>query len=185
MKNFFVTLFVLYFTFNTFAFAKVNYDHDCQNNSQLRDEMQFYKNYAEQVKKERATVFNALLLSDEQIESKNKLSKEFSPLLEEKYKQLSMQIKKLNELKTQKASKKIINSQEKLVNSLKKDLQNIIDNENKQIKKILDKEQKAKLKMIQKLQKKSIKDLDKQKNYYKSNPKMRPFAYPHKCNCLQ
>ena len=93
---------------------------------------------------------------------------------------MSEQTKVFNELKNKNASRKSLAIQERRVNSIKKEIKKIIENENKQIVKILDREQKSKFKMIQKLQKKSVKDLKKEKNYYKSNPKMRPFACPKK-----
>ena len=68
-------------------------------------------------------------------------------------------------------------------NCTKKEIKAIVKNENKQFKKILDRQQRSKLKMIQKLQKKSINDLDNKKDYYKSNPKMRPFGQKSNCRC--
>ena len=165
------------------AFAKCNCTPSCQCVKVVNDEMKFYKNYAEQVKKERATVSNALQLTEEQVQCKNELMRENTVLLQENYKKLYDETLRLNNLKDQKACHQEIKLQEKKVNCIKKEIKTIIDNENKQFRKILDREQRSKLKMIQKLQRKSIQDLDNQKDYYKSNPKMRPFAQKRNCNC--
>lgn len=180
MKKYFIILFVLAFALNNYSVAKTNSQCENLQYSATRDDLKFYKNYAEQAKKERMTIFNALLLTDEQLDCQNKLFNEYSELLKNKYKELSEQTKVFNELKNKNASRKSLAIQERRVNSIKKEIKKIIENENKQIVKILDREQKSKFKMIQKLQKKSVKDLKKEKNYYKSNPKMRPFACPKK-----
>ena len=173
-KNLLIVLSCLLLTTSA-AVAKCNCTPTCNCVSKkvVNDDLKFYKNYAESIKKERATVVNALQLNDEQVQKRNELMCENSILLEAKYKNLYRETKKLNDLKTQKAKLKEINTQEKNVTSIKKEINTIVKNENKQFKKILDRQQRAKLKTIQKLQRKSIRDLDNQKDYYKSNPKMR------------
>ena len=86
-------------------------------------------------------------------------------------------------LKSENAPKKQIEAQQNKINCIKKEIKDIVEQENKEFNKILDREQRAKLRMIQKLQRKAMKESSKQKNYYKSNPKMRPFAMPEKQNC--
>ena len=169
----------------TSAFAKCNCTPNCNCASKkiVHDELKFYKNYAESVKKERAAVANALQLSEEQVQRRSEITKESSNLLEQNYKNLYRETLKLNNLKAANASSKEINAQEKNVNCIKKEIKTIVKDENKQFKKILDRQQRSKLKMIQKLQRKSINNLDNQKNYYKSNPKMRPFGQKVNCNC--
>lgn len=184
MKNLLIILFCCVLT-TTSAFAKCNCKPTCNCVSKkvVNDELKFYKNYAESVKKERAAVSNALQLTEEQAQCRNELMRENTILLEQNYKKLYKETKQLNELKAQKASLKTINEQEKIVNCIKKEINAIVKNENKQFKKILDRQQRSKLKMIQKLQKKSINDLDNKKDYYKSNPKMRPFGQKTNCRC--
>ena len=86
-------------------------------------------------------------------------------------------------MKAEKAAKNAIKVQQEKVNCIKKEIKAIVEQENKEFKKILDHQQRSKLRMIQKLQRKAMKEASKQKNYYKSNPKMRPFAMPEKQNC--
>ena len=183
-KSLFVILFCLVLT-TTSAVAKCNCTPtcDCVAKKVINDDLKFYKNYAESVKKERAAVVNALQLTEEQVQKRNELMYENSILLEENYKKLYRETLKLNNLKTQKANSKEISSQEKNITCLKKEINSIVKNENKQFKKILDRDQRAKLKTIQKLQNKSIKDLNNPKDYYKSNPKMRPFGQKTNCRC--
>lgn len=184
MRNLLIILFCCILT-TTSAFAKCNCKPTCNCVSKkvVNDEMKFYKNYAESVKKERAAVLNALQLTEEQAQCRNELMYENTIRLQENYKKLYKETKKLNTLKAQKATLKEINSQEKIVNCIKKDTKTIINKENKQFKKILDREQRAKLRMIQKLQRKTIKDSGNQKDYYKSNPKMRTFGQKTNCHC--
>ena len=184
MRNLLIVLFCCILT-TTSAFAKCNCKPTCNCVSKkvVNDEMKFYKNYAESVKKERAAVSNALQLTEEQAQCRNELMRENTIILQEQYKKLYKETKTLNNLKTQKATLKEINTQEKVVNCTKKNIKEIVNNENKQFKKILDRDQRAKLRMIQKLQRKTIKDLDNQKDYYKSNPKMRPFGQKTNCRC--
>ena len=184
MRNLLIVLFCCILT-TTSAFAKCNCKPTCNCISKkvVNDEMKFYKNYAESVKKERAAVSNALQLTEEQAQCRNELMRENTIILQEQYKKLYKETKTLNNLKFQKATLKEINAQENVVNCTKKDIKKIVNNENKQFKKILDRDQRAKLRMIQKLQRKTIKDLDNQKDYYKSNPKMRPFGQKTNCRC--
>lgn len=185
MKKILLTILICFTLTSTSVFAKCTCKPTCACTikKNVNDEMKFYKNYAEQVKKERAAVSNALQLTEDQVQCKNELMRENTIILEQNYKKLYNETLKLNNLKSQKACNSEINAQEKVVTSIKKEIQAIVDNENKQFKKILDREQRAKLRMIQKLQKKSIEDLYNQKDYYKSNPKMRPFAQKPSCRC--
>lgn len=148
----------------------------CASAFALDDGMKFDKSYAQQVQKERATIANALILSPEQTACKNEIAIKYSKLLDEKFEALSDANLQLKLLKAQNASCDVINCQEKTINSLKKEIKTLVAQENKEFKKILDKEQRAKLSMIQKLQRKAVKDCAKKKDYYKKNPKMRPFA---------
>ena len=104
------------------------------------------------------------------------MQRKYSKLLDEKFDALSEANIELKLLKAKNVSCDEINAQEKTINSLKKDINDLIAQENKEFKKILDRDQRAKLRMIQKLQRKAIKECAKKKDYYKKNPKMRQFA---------
>ncbi len=147
------------------------------------DDLKFNRNFADQVKKERAAVSNALGLTEEQAKFRVEMTRKNTVVLEEKFRMLYDENYKLKKLKAEKAAKNAIKVQEDKVNCIKRDIKAIVEEENKEFNKILDRQQRAKLRMIQKLQRKAMKESAKQKNYYKSNPKMRPFAMPEKQNC--
>ncbi len=132
----------------------------------LRDEM----------KKERLAISNALQLSDEQAQLRDELVKNTSQILNEKFCALYSEKTNLKLLKYENAPEQVIKEQEKKVDALCNEIGDIIRQENKDYKKILDHPQRSKLRMIEKLQRKTLKDAKKQKNYRKSNPKMREFA---------
>lgn len=147
------------------------------------DDLKFNRNFADQVKKERAAVSNALGLTEEQAKVRVEMTRKNTVVLEEKFRTLYEENYKLKVLKAEKAAKNAIKVQQEKVNCIKKEIKAIVEQENKEFKKILDHQQRSKLRMIQKLQRKAMKEASKQKNYYKSNPKMRPFAMPEKQNC--
>lgn len=147
------------------------------------DDLKFNRNFADQVKKERAAVSNALGLTEEQAKCRVEMTRKNTVVLQEKFRTLYDENYKLKVLKAENAAKNIIKAQEDKINCIKKEIKAIVEQENKEFNKILDRDQRAKLRMIQKLQRKAMKESAKQKNYYKSNPKMRPFAMPEKQNC--
>lgn len=134
--------------------------------------------YAEQIKKERATVYNALQLSDEQSAKYTDITLKANKELDEKYGLLDVANLELMILKSGETNSDAIKAQEKKIKQIKKDIKNIVENEEKELRKMLNHEQRVKLRMIKKLKRKDIKKLKHKKNYYKRNPKMREFA-PH------
>lgn len=147
------------------------------------DDLKFNRNFADQVRKERAAVSNALGLSEEQVKVRVEMTRKNTVILEEKFRNLYEENYKLKVLKAENAAKNTIKTQQEQINCIKKEIKAIVEQENKEFNKILDHQQRSKLRMIQKLQRKAMKESAKQKNYYKSNPKMRPFAMPNKQNC--
>lgn len=142
------------------------------------DDLTFCKNYTDQIKKERAAISNALQLSDEQSKRRYELTKKTNKELDEKLYNLNQELLKLNVLKSNSNDSDAIKVQQKNVDTLKKDINSLVEKENKEFKKILDHEQRSKLRLIQKLQRKEVKSSKHKKDYYKHNPKMRKFA-PH------
>ena len=134
--------------------------------------------YAEQLKKDRATISNALQLSEEQSKQRMELIVSTNKILEEKFSALDDANLKLRILKSDNANKDAIKAQEQAIKQIKKDIETIIENEHKTFRKTLNHEQRVKLRMIQKLQRKAVRSAKHPKNYYKSNPKLREFA-PH------
>ena len=136
--------------------------------------------YAHHVQKNRATVYNALNLSDDQIKLREDLLKENSPIYNRKFKELNKESHKLKALKGAGASDKEIARQKKVVKNTKKDIKKLMNEENKIFKKSLTREQRSKYSMIKKLEEKDYKNASHKKDYYKSNPKMVPFGDPKK-----
>ena len=134
------------------------------------------QSFAEQIQKERAAVANALQLTDEQAKCHMNIVRKNQAVLNEKYRTLYDENLKLKTMKAEKVSKSSINSQIKKINSIKKEIKDIVESENKQIKKILDRDQRAKLRMIQKLERNSMNECPK--DYHKRNPKLRHFGVP-------
>lgn len=202
MKRFLVSLLICFSAAGTVAFAGGNYDinnslvFDTETKTKYKeakfssykprriftDDLKFNRNFADQVRKERAAVSNALGLSEEQVKIRVELTRKNSAVLEEKFRILYDENYKLKVLKAEKASKNDIKAQQEKVNNIKKEIKAVVEEENKEFNKILDRQQRSKLRMIQKLQRKAMKESGKEKNYYKSNPKMRPFAMPEKQN---
>lgn len=205
MKRFLVSLLICFSAAGTVAFAGGNYDinnslvFDTETKTKYKeakfssykprriftDDLKFNRNFADQVRKERAAVSNALGLSEEQVKIRVELTRKNSAVLEEKFRILYDENYKLKVLKAEKASKNDIKAQQEKVNNIKKEIKAIVEEENKEFNKILDRQQRSKLRMIQKLQRKAMKESGKEKNYYKSNPKMRPFAMPENKTLIQ
>ena len=160
MKNYFFILIILLFANTVFA----------------NDDMKFSRNFSDQLIKEKYSVANALQLTDEQMQQKEKILEESAIQLQKKMNELTQANLKLQTLKGSDASINEIQAQEKVISNLKNDILSIVDDENEKFKQILDRDQKAKLRMIQKLEKNSIKSYERQKKYRQNNPKMREFA---------
>lgn len=140
-----------------------------------------FKNYIQKVQRERATIYNALNLTEAQIIEREELVKENTPIYEEKFQELTKESYTLKALKGAKAGDKEINAQKKVVKNIKNDIEELINKEDKAFKKCLTREQRSKYAMIKKLERKEYKKLTHQKDYYKSNPKMVPFGNPKTC----
>ncbi len=142
-----------------------------------------YKKYIMQLQMDRATVYNALNLTDEQIQLKEKLVNENAPIYEEKFDQLIKESLKLKVLEEANASSSDIKSQKKVIKKIKKEIEKIVEKENKTFTKSLTSLQRTKYNLIKKLEKNDYKQAEHRKDYYKSNPQMRPFGDPAKYAC--
>lgn len=137
-----------------------------------------YKGYVHRVQKNRATVYNALNLTDDQVKLREDMVRENTPIYNKKFGQLTKESYKVKALKAAGASDKEIARQKKVVKNTKKDIDKLLKEENKQYKKSLTREQRSKYSMIKKLEEKDYKEAAHEKDYYKSNPKMVPFGDP-------
>jgi Spy/CpxP family protein refolding chaperone len=137
-----------------------------------------YQGYVHRVQKNRATTYNALNLTNEQIKLREDMVRENTPIYNRKFAELTKESYKVKALKKAGASKKEIDRQKKVVKNTKKDIDKLLKEENKQYKKSLTREQRSKYNMIKKLEEKDYKDAANKKDYYKSNPQMVPFGDP-------
>lgn len=137
-----------------------------------------YQGYIHRIQKDRATVYNALNLTDDQIKLREDMVRENTPIYNRKFAELTKESYKVKALKAAGASDKEIARQKKVVKNTKKDIDKLLKEENKQYKKSLTREQRSKYSMIKKLEEKDYKEAAHQKDYYKSNPKMVPFGDP-------
>lgn len=139
-----------------------------------------YQGYVHRIQRERATVYNALNLTDEQIQLREDILRENAPVYDRKFNELTKESYKIKALKEAGASEKEINRQKKVVKGIKKDIKKLLNEENKLYKKSLTREQRSKYAMIKKLEEKDFKEASHKKDLYKSNPKMVPFGDPKK-----
>lgn len=137
-----------------------------------------YKKLITQFQQKRSLVYNALNLSDEQVLAREELFNNHAPLYEEKFNELIKESYTLKALSLANAGKCEINNQKKVVKNIKEDIDKLIKEEDKNFKKCMTREQRSKYAMIRKLERNDYKAASHQKDYYKSNPKMRPFGNP-------
>lgn len=131
----------------------------------------------------RATIYNALNLSDEQSKKREEILNKNSKIFEEKYQQLKKETCKLLALKKGHACISEISQQKNLVKNIEKDIAKLHSKEDKEFKKYLTPEQKTKYKTIQKLQKHDPKKEISREKIYKNNPQMTEFAKPQNTTC--
>ena len=139
-----------------------------------------YKQHINNLHAKRAVIYNALDLSDEQIAVREAIVKENSGIYEEKFNELIKESYTLKALKVTNADSTTISRQKKVVKNIKNDIDNLLKCEDKEFKKSLTREQRSKYSMIAKLERRDYKAVSHQKDYYKSNPRMRQFGNPQK-----
>lgn len=140
-----------------------------------------YKQHFMRLQKNRALIYNALDLTDAQIKTKEECNEKYSPLYETKFNELIKESYTLKALTIANADSGEINQQKKLVKNIKNDIDKLFKQEDKTFKKCLTREQRSKYAMIKKLDRRDYKAAQHQKDYYKSNPLMRPFGNPKPC----
>ena len=152
-----------------------------KSNIEAPQEALLYKKHILRIQKDRALVYNALDLSDEQVKSIEECALQYNPLYEAKFNELIKESYTLKALTVANAESAEIKTQKKVVKNIKKDIDKLFKEEDKSFKKCLTREQRSKYSMIKKLERKDFKDSIHQKDYYKSNPRMRPFGNPKPC----
>lgn len=126
----------------------------------------------------RATMYNALNLTNEQTKKREEILNKNAKILEEKYEKLKKESCKLLALKKGHVCISEISEQKKIIKNIEKDITKLLSEEDKEFKKCLTREQKSKYKTIQKLQKHDTKKEISREKLYKSNPQMTEFGNP-------
>ena len=172
-----ISVFVL---FSTISVQAIEIQASCCTKSEIEAPQDAfrYKQHINNLHAKRAVVYNALDLSDKQIAAREAIVKENSPIFEEKFNELIKESYTLKALKIAYADGSTISQQKKVVKNLKNDIDNLVKCEDKEFKKSLTREQRSKYSMIAKLERKDFKAVSHQKDYYKSNPRMRQFGNP-------
>lgn len=134
-------------------------------------------------KNNRATIYNALNLTDSQIQKREEILNENAKILDGKYQKLEKESYKLSALKKGNVCNSEILEQKKVIKNIKQDISKLLSEEDKEFKKCLTNEQKTKYKTIQKLQKHDLKKEINREKIYKANPQMEEFAKPQNSTC--
>lgn len=142
-----------------------------------------YKKYVKQLQEERAVIYNALNLSDEQIQKREELIKQNASFYEEKFQSLMKESFKLRALKSANVAEPEIIRQRRIVNNIKAEISKMLEDEDKCFKKSLNRQQRSKYSLINKLEQNDFRRQKHQKDYYKSNPQMVPFGNPKPYSC--
>lgn len=142
-----------------------------------------YKKFVEYVQQERAVIYNALNLTEEQVQFREFLLLQNNPLYKEKLNEFVKQSYKLQALKKIDACEFEIFKQKRVVQKIRNEIEKLLNEENKCFKKVLNHEQNSKYSMIRKLERRDFRRALHQKDYYKSNPEMRPFGDPCQFCC--
>lgn len=131
----------------------------------------------------RATMYNALNLTNEQTKIREEILNKNAKILDEKYAKLKKESCKLLALKKGNVCNSEILEQKKVIKNIKKDISKLLSGEDNEFKKCLTNEQKTKYKTIQKLQKHDLKKEINREKIYKANPQMEEFAKPRNSTC--
>lgn len=125
---------------------------------------------------DRATLYNVLNLSYDQIKCKDVIELKRYDELGVEFKKYEQEKYVLSRLCEHNASKEAIRKQKKVVNDIEKCMQKINQKYDKEFKSVLNSEQKSKLNSIRKIEKKEVKRRQKNKPLYKQDPNLRPFG---------
>lgn len=125
---------------------------------------------------ERAALYNVLNLSPDQQKCKDVIEKKRYEELAEVFNQYEQEKYVLSKLSNHGASENAVSKQQKVVRDIEKCMKKISQKYDKELKSVLNSEQKSKLNTIRKMERKEIKYCQKNKAFYKKDPKLRPFG---------
>jgi Spy/CpxP family protein refolding chaperone len=165
MKNFILILTIILMANSVFAQSSCN----CSSQTKCLDLITSMYN-------ERATLYNVLDLSADQQKCKDVIDKKRYKELNTYFEQYKQEEFVLSRMCEHQASSSALKKQEKVVKNLDKDIKKISEKYDNEFKSVLNSEQKSKLKYIRRMEKKEIKYCQKNKAFYKRDPKVRPFG---------
>lgn len=137
-----------------------------------------FRNYICMQQRGRAILYNTLGLSDAQILEREVIAAQFVSLYELMFEQLYKEAQRLDLFEKTGYTGFQIYCQKRLLGKYRKNIMLLLAKENRLFAKCLTKEQYRKYKEVEALNKHEYKQLTKQKDYYKSNPKMKAFGNP-------
>ena len=123
-----------------------------------------------------ATLYNVLNLSNDQQKCKDVIDKKRYEELQKQSQEYEKEKYVLDNMCKHNASEKALKKQKKVVENIKKNMQEIDKKYDKEFKSILNSEQKGKYNTVRKMEKKEVKYCIKNKAFYKRDPKLRPFG---------
>ena len=163
-------------------FVSQNESIGCETSSSLDcacENTTVYKKYVINIQRNREIIDNALNLSDEQIKIRKEILEQNDICFEEKILDIEQECARLSAMKKANVSNIEIRKQRKIIQNKQKQIEDLLHKENKEFSKCLTKEQRAKLYNIEKLARHDYKkSYKKNKDYYKTNPKMQKFGNP-------
>ncbi|MBO6087826.1 hypothetical protein J6P92_05725 [bacterium] len=124
----------------------------------------------------RATLFNVLNLSADQQKCKDTMDMNYMKEAGDKFEKYEQEKFTLKNMVKNNTNKSALKKQKKVVKNLEEDLENLNKKYEKEFKSILNSEQKGKFNTILKMQKKEVRYCQKDKAFYKRDPKLRPFG---------
>ena len=162
MKNLILILALIFIVNPVFA-------ADCTNKSKCIDLMSAMYD-------KRAAMFNVLNLSADQQKCKDTMDKKYLEEVGNKFEQYEQEKFVYNNMKKHNASNSALKQQAKRVKNIENCLENLNKKYEHEFKTILNAEQKSKFNTIKKMEKKELKYCQKDKAFYKRDPKLRPFG---------
>ncbi len=124
----------------------------------------------------RATLYNVLELSPDQQKCKDTIDKKYNEELELKYEQYNQEKFVLENMTKHGASESALKKQEKIINSLEKEMKGLNGKYEKEFCSVLSYEQRSKLRTIRRMERKTLNYCKKNKAFYKRDPRLRPFG---------
>ncbi len=148
------------------------------------DWVMYFQNYVINRQSNRAVIYNALNLTDEQRIKYKQITEKDDAYYKKYFDELVCQTFELKALKEAKAPIGETYEQKRIVKKITRDIKKISRQEDRELKKILTRKQISKYSMIKKLERHDLKKEYHPKDYYKYNKQMQFFGDP-RLNCTK